>query len=220
MFSSLLSTVQPDWPAATQVTGFAFYDRDEDRSGLSPELERFLQSGPAPIVFTLGSSAVLDAGSFYSVSAEAARRLGRRAILLIGKDERNRLNSLPEGVIAVEYAPYSELFPRAAAIVHQGGAGTTGQALRAGKPMLFMPYAHDQPDNAYRVAKLGVARIISRYGYTPARVVATLGPLLQEPAWAQRAASVGRHVQNEDGVARACAAIEGLLARSPAGVSQ
>ena len=215
MFSSLLATPQPDWPQAARVTGFAFYDRDEDRRGLSPELRAFLDVGDPPIVFTLGSSAVLDAGSFYAVSAEAARRLGRRAILLIGKDERNRLPSLPEGVITAEYAPYSELFPRCAAIVHQGGAGTTGQALRAGKPMLFMPYAHDQPDNAKRVARLGAARVLSRYRYTPNRAVAELRSLLDDPRYAGRAAEAGRHIRSEQGVTTACEALERLLNSVP-----
>lgn len=211
MFSSLLAAPQPDWPAATQVTGYAFYDRHEENTALSPELQAFLEAGEPPIVFTLGSSAVLDAGTFYAVSAEAAKRLGRRAILLVGKDERNRLSSLPEGVIAAEYAPYSELFPRAAAIVHQGGAGTTGQALRAGKPMLFMPYAHDQPDNAKRVADFGAARVISRDRYTPDRAAAELRQLLGERRYADRATEAGKHVRGEDGVKAACMALERLI---------
>ena len=73
---------------------------------------------------------------------------------------------------ACDYAPFSELFPRAAAIVHHGGIGTTGLAMRSGRPMLVMPCAWDQPDNAERVARLGIARIISRRHYTPARVAA------------------------------------------------
>lgn len=213
MFSKLLATPQPDWPASAVVTGFAFFDRDETGRGLTPELSQFLEDGPPPIVFTLGSSAVLDAGPFYEISAQAARRLGRRAVLLIGQDERNRLASLPEGVAAFEYAPYSELFPRAAAIVHQGGAGTTGQAMRAGRPMLVMPYAHDQPDYADRVARLGIARTVRRSHYQVDRVVSELGRLLDDPAYARRAADVGQLVQAEEGVGAACDALEALLAR-------
>ena len=87
----------------------------------------FLDDGPPPIVFTLGSSAVMDAGQFYEHSAAAAKLLGRRAVLLVGKDARNRPASLPDGVVAFDYAPFSELFPRAAAVVHHGGIGTTGR---------------------------------------------------------------------------------------------
>ncbi len=104
------------------------------------------------MVFTLGSAAVLAAGDFYEVSAKAALRLGIRAVLLIGTDPRNRLQqALPDSICVAEYAPYSALFSRASLVVHQGGVGTTAQCLRAGKPMLIMPYSHDQPDNARRM---------------------------------------------------------------------
>jgi UDP:flavonoid glycosyltransferase YjiC (YdhE family) len=208
--SKLLAPPQPDWPPRTVVTGFAFYDRDGE-AGLPAGLAEFLDAGPPPIVFTLGSSAVMDAGPFYEHSAAAARRLGRRAVLLVGKDPRNRLASLPEGVAAFEYAPFSELFPRCAAIVHQGGIGTTGQALRSGRPMLVMPYAHDQPDNAERVVRLGVARTIPRQRYTAERAARELQRLLDTPSYSERAREVGRLVREEDGVRAACDALEAVI---------
>jgi UDP:flavonoid glycosyltransferase YjiC (YdhE family) len=212
MFSELVAKPQPDWPPNTRVTGFAFYDRLDKAAGLAPELARFLDAGPAPIVFTLGSSAVMDAGDFYQQSAAAAAELGQRAILLIGRDPRNApLQPLPDGVLAAEYAPFSELFWRASAIVHQGGVGTTAQALRAGRPMLFVPFAHDQPDNAARVIRLGVARQIDRQQYRAKKVAAELRKLLEEPGYAAKARDVGRRIQSEDGVSAACDAIEQRL---------
>jgi UDP:flavonoid glycosyltransferase YjiC (YdhE family) len=217
LFSKLLADKQPDWPPQAVLTGFPFYDRDGE-GGMPPGLVRFLDAGPPPLVFTLGSSAVLDAGPFYDHSAAAARRLGRRAVLLVGNDPRNRPASLPAGVVAFAYAPYSELFPRAAAIVHPGGIGTTAQAMRSGRPMLVMPYAHDQPDNAGRVTRLGIARTIARRRYTPARAAAELRHLLDNPVYGQRASAVGEQVRREDGVRDACDALTGLLqAASPAG---
>ena len=95
---------------------------------LAPELEAFLQAGPPPVVFTLGSAAVLDAGDFYEQSALAAEQLGERAVLLVGDDPRNLpVHRVPESICIAEYAPYSRLFPRASLIVHQGGVGTTAQ---------------------------------------------------------------------------------------------
>lgn len=129
LFSSLFAARQPDWPSQTVITGFPVFDGG-DGTTLPADLETFSKAGPPPVVFTLGSSAVLDAGQFYGESATAAKKLGRRAVLLVGPDVRNRMASLPEGVVACEYAPYSALFPRAAAIVHHGGIGTTAQALR------------------------------------------------------------------------------------------
>jgi UDP:flavonoid glycosyltransferase YjiC (YdhE family) len=210
MFSKLLADKQPDWPRQAVITGFPFYDRDGE-AGMPTDLVHFLNAGPPPLVFTLGSSAVVDAGPFYEHSVAAAKMLGRRAVLLVGKDPRNRPESLPAGVVAFAYAPYSELFPRAAAIVHQGGIGTTAQAMRSGRPMLVMPYAHDQPDNAERVRRLRIARTIARHRYTPARAAAELRHLLDNPLYGQRAAAVGELVRQEDGERAACDALERLL---------
>ena len=211
-FSRLLGAPARDWPAQTAVTGFAFYDRD-GAGGMSEELSRFLDAGDPPLVFTLGSSAVMDAGQFYEHSAAAAHRLQRRAVLLIGKEAKNRPPNLPPGVAAFDYAPYSELLPRAAAIVHQGGVGTTGQAMRAGRPMLVMPYAHDQFDNAARVTRLGIARTIRRHRYDTDGAVRELRILLDNATYAERATRVGKQVRAEDGVAAACDEIERILGR-------
>jgi UDP:flavonoid glycosyltransferase YjiC (YdhE family) len=212
LFSPVLGPPQPDWPARTVATGFPFFDRLEPGQGLPVALERFLQDNPPPIVFTLGSSAVMIGDGFYEESIRAAQAVGRRAVLLAGREGWNRLpDPLPEGIIACEYAPHSLLFPRAAAVVHQGGVGTTGQAMRAGRPMLVVPFAHDQPDNAVRVTRLGIARWVPRSRYNAARAASELRRLLEDPTYARRAAQVGRQVQEEDGVSAACDALESCL---------
>jgi rhamnosyltransferase subunit B len=212
MFSRLLGAPQPDWPPNTRVTGFPFYDRLDKGVALAPDLAQYLDAGPPPIVFTLGSSAVMDAGDFYQQSATAAAALDRRAVLLVGRDPANRSpESLPPGVAAFDYAPFSEIFPRAAVIVHQGGVGTTAQALRSGRPMLVVPFAHDQPDNAARAVRLGVARQLSRAQYQSHRVAAELRRLLDDPSYTANAAEVARRIQSEDGVSAACDAIEQLF---------
>jgi UDP:flavonoid glycosyltransferase YjiC (YdhE family) len=166
-------------------------------------------------VFTLGSAAVLAAGKFYEYSAKAAIRLGARAVLLIGSDERNRpRQALPDTICVAEYAPFSALFPRTALVVHQGGVGTTAQCLRAGKPMLIMPYSHDQPDNARRMRRLKVARSIQRENYTPVRVAQKLKAMVDEPLFAERAAQVAEQLRHEDGVRSACNALEELFAEA------
>jgi rhamnosyltransferase subunit B len=210
LFSGMLAPPQPDWPPHTQATGFVFYD---EPNRLPPEVAQFLDAGPAPLVFTLGSSVVHTAGSFYRESVEAVRRLGCRAVLLVGTDPQNHPpEPLPEGVLAVPYAPHGDLFPRAQVIIHQGGIGTTAQALRAGRPMLVVPHAYDQPDNALRVVNLGVAHSLSPKHYVVERVAMRLRALLAEPCYAQRAAQVGGIVQAEAGDQQACDAIEAYLA--------
>jgi UDP:flavonoid glycosyltransferase YjiC (YdhE family) len=211
LFSQALGSKQKDWPENTRITGFCYYDADAGNAALPRHVQEFLAAGPAPVVFTLGSAAVLAAGGFYENSAQAAMRLGVRAVLLIGSDERNRPKAaLPATICVAEYAPYSALFKQVAMVVHQGGVGTTAQCLRAGKPMLIMPYSHDQPDNARRMQRLGVARVIQRGNYTPARVAWELEAMLDEPRFAQRAAQVAERLEQEDGVRAACDALEEL----------
>jgi UDP:flavonoid glycosyltransferase YjiC (YdhE family) len=211
LFSRVLGTEQKDWPPHTRITGFCFYDSDAGNAALPAPLEAFLAAAPAPVVFTLGSAAVLAAGKFYEYSAKAAIRLGVRAVLLIGSDPRNRPQGvLPESICVADYAPYSALFPRARLVVHQGGVGTTAQCLRAGRPMLIMPYSHDQPDNARRMRRLGVARVIERGRYTPQRVARRLESMMAEPLLNEHAEQAAERVGSEDGVRAACDALEEL----------
>ncbi|WP_263351019.1 glycosyltransferase [Acidicapsa acidisoli] len=214
LFSRVLGREQPDWPANTKITGFCFYDSDAGDTKLPPHLEKFLANGPAPLVFTLGSAAVLAAGRFYEYGARAAERLGMRAVLLIGSDMRNRpRHPLPDSICIAEYAPYSALFSRAAAVIHQGGVGTTAQCLRAGKPMLIMPYSHDQPDNARRMRRLKVARTIQKRYFTPLRVAKKLRKLLESPIYSHRAELTAQRLHSENGVVTACNALEELARR-------
>jgi rhamnosyltransferase subunit B len=212
LFSPLLSPRQPDAPPHFEVAGHAAYDSDAGGpSALPSNLNAFLADGPAPIVFTLGSAAVNIAGDFYVQSLAAARRLRRRAVLLVGPAGDL---SVADGadVVAAPYAPFSLLFPRCAAIVHQGGIGTTQQALRAGRPQLVVPHLGDQYDNGARVARLGCGATLSRSGYRPERIAPALEALLSDPATVERAATVGDTVQEEDGAGRSADLIEAMLA--------
>jgi UDP:flavonoid glycosyltransferase YjiC (YdhE family) len=213
MFSPLLGEPQSDWPPNAENTGFVFYDGDAGKQELPEEVEQFLESGEPPVVFTLGSAAVLDAGAFYEESAQAALIAGVRAVLLVGTDPRNVPHTHSERLCVARYAPYSKLFPRASLIVHQGGVGTTAQAMRAGRPMLVMPYSHDQPDNARRMRRLGVAGVIRREDYTAERAARRMQRILGHRRFAERAAEVGKEMRRENGLARACDALESLAAQ-------
>jgi UDP:flavonoid glycosyltransferase YjiC (YdhE family) len=213
LFSRVLAEPRPDWPASVRITGAIPYNGPDARRPLSPELEAFLAAGPPPVVFTLGSSAVGAPGDFYRESVAAVRRLGVRAVLLVGPHAENRaLGTLPAGVRLEDFAPHAALFPRASAVVHQGGAGTLHQALRAGRPTLVVPFAHDQPDNAHRVERLGVSRTLRPARYRAGRVEKELKWLLEDPGYAGRAGMVAERVRGEDGVGAACDAIEEVLA--------
>jgi UDP:flavonoid glycosyltransferase YjiC (YdhE family) len=120
---------------------------------------------------------------------------------------------LPGTMAAFEYAPYARIFPQAAAVVHQGGVGTVAQALRAGVPQLVVPFGFDQPDNALRLERLGVAASIPRRRYRADAAARILGTLLGSPQHAERARDASRGIEAERGVQGACDAIERKLLR-------
>jgi len=203
MYTELLADPKPDWPKAAKVTGFCFHDR-KDSNGLSQGLTDFLAAGPPPLVFTLGSTAVQNPGSFYEESAAAAKALGKRAVIL------GSAPAAPE--IWVEpYAPYSLLFPKCEAIVCSGGIGTVGQALRSGTPFIIVPHGNDQPDNAVRCARLGACRWIPRERYGRDRSADEIRALLADPNYRTKAKECARIIGQEDGVGAACDALEKLL---------
>jgi UDP:flavonoid glycosyltransferase YjiC (YdhE family) len=208
LFSPRLAKPQLDWPTQTLQPGFVWFDRQSQDSVLDSQLADFLAAGEPPIVFTQGSTAVHNPGNFFAVSAEAAGMLKRRAVL-VGAGPASGLAS-PQ-ILAVPYAPYSQIFPQAAINVHQGGSGTTGQALRAGRPQLIVPYGWDQPDNAARVERLGVGLHVPRAAWSPNAAAAALERLLRDTQFSMHAIEVGAQVQAENGLATACDAIESLL---------
>jgi rhamnosyltransferase subunit B len=212
LFSKYFSVPQPDWPPQTELTGFCYYDDPE--ASLPVELSDFLDSGPPPIVFTLGSSAIWVARDFFRESIAAAQSLGQRAVLLIG-DERNHPGTVPEGMIAVNYVTYQSLMPRASVVVHHGGVGTTSHALRAGVPTMIVPFAFDQSDNAERAQRIGVSRTVYRDKYRAPRVANELGKLLREPEYARRAPEVSKQLKEENGPARASELIERVMSATP-----
>ena len=215
MFSRLLGEPQRDWPPNTVVTGAVSYDAVH--GGMPEALTRFLDAGTPPVVFTLGSSAIAAASApaFYQTSLEAAADVGARAVLLVGQHDGHR----PEvgqnsNAFVADWAPHSELFARASAIVHQGGAGTLHTALASGRPMLIVPHAHDQGDNAVRTARLGVARVLFPSQYRRPEVRDHLRSLLSDPSVTERARAVATRLRAERGADHAAAALEELASRA------
>ncbi|WP_108662624.1 glycosyltransferase [Acuticoccus kandeliae] len=201
LYSPLFGRVPPDAPQGTVQTGQAL----QTGGALADAVGDFLAAGEAPIVFTLGSASAHAARRFFHESAAIADRLGRRALLLVGRAEN--LDGLPRrpGLLAVTAAPYQHVFGKAALVVHQGGIGTIALALAAGVPMALVPFAHDQPDNAARAARLGAARIIPRWRY--ARAARAIGAMLDDAEMAAAARRAAAVIGAEDGAAHAADAI-------------
>ncbi|PSF31755.1 glycosyltransferase [Aphanothece hegewaldii CCALA 016] len=208
LFSPIFAPPQPDWGAFNHLTGFVFYEPHD--ADLSEQLVKFLAQGSPPIIFTLGSSAVYHARNFYRYAAKATQQLGERAILLVGKNPENIPHDLlSQDIIAVDYAPHFLLFPYAKAIVHQGGIGTTAQAIKAGKPMLVVPFGQDQYDNANRVEQLHLGKMLTLINDESIHL--GLNELLQYPAFQNQAQHIKEIITQENGVKDACDQIEQFL---------
>jgi len=201
-------------PATGVICGFPWHDRHGEHEHAPADVQQFLSecesAGQPPIIFSLGTAAVHVAGDFYHIATEACRVLGRRGMLLVGPTRTAPAN-LPDGVRAFSYAPFSEVLPRACATVHHGGIGSSAQALRAGKPTVVVPHAHDQFDNAARLKRLGVSETVPRGKLTVARLVQALRTVLESPDPARHAGALGKVVSREDGAVTAAAAIENLV---------
>ncbi len=206
LFPRILGAPQPDWPAQARVAGFPFY-RPPGRA-LGPSVEAFLAKGEPPLVFTLGTTAVNDPGSFFEESIEAARLLGLRALLLVGRGRPELASVATDHVLVVPYAPHDLVFPRSLAAVHQGGIGTLSEAMLARKPMVIVPYGHDQFDNAWRASRLGIARTIPRRRYLARAVSQVLDRVVNDRQTHALAEHMGQHVVRDHGAIAAARMIE------------
>ncbi|HYG76062.1 MAG TPA: nucleotide disphospho-sugar-binding domain-containing protein [Planctomycetota bacterium] len=207
LFPEWFAEPPSDWPPQLRLTGFPLYD-EKGMTPVDPELKEFLDLGTPPVAFTPGS-AMLQGLPFFTAAAEACRLLDRRGLLLT-RFKENIPAQLPPGVRHFSFAPFSEVLPRCAALVHHGGIGTMAQALAAGIPQLVMPMAHDQPDNAARLRRLGVGVSIARKHFTAERVAAKLRQLLEDPLVLERARQLAKKFEGVRAIESACDHIEAL----------
>lgn len=208
LFPAFLAKPQPDWPARTVQTGFPFFSQTI-RPEAAERMERFLAAGSAPVVFTLGSSVVQIAKDFYHLAAEAAGRAGHRAILLTGANAAPP--DLPGEILALDYVPLDRVLPHASAVVHQGGVGTCGEALRWGLPSLVIPFGFDQPDNAERLRRLGAGMVLPRKRISAARLANALEKLFASPAIFVRARELATRMNPAKELEESVDALESLV---------
>ncbi|HXZ84940.1 MAG TPA: glycosyltransferase [Myxococcota bacterium] len=205
-FSSSVVPRPADWGPQIEVTGYWFLERDP-RWRPPAALEAFLDAGPPPICVGFGSMPSQDPAALARLVVRALELAGRRGLLLSGWGALADVE-LPPSVLALEAAPHDWLFPRVAAVVHHGGAGTTSAALRAGVPSLVLPFIADQRFWGERVAKLGAGpRPLSRRKLGAERLAAALRDLVENPRYAQGASQCAAALAREDGIGRAVAAL-------------
>lgn len=205
MFPEWYAPRQPDWPKQLHLTEFPLWDEGEVAQ-VDAELEEFLRGGKSPIVFTPGSGNK-QAAEFFRVAVDVATKIGERALLLTRFEEQIPCE-LPDSVKHIRYAPFGSLLPRTKAIVHHGGIGTASQALQAGVPQLIMPLAHDQPDNAARLKRLGVGSAVPPKRFRVDRVAKELRGLLDSPDVAEACKQAAAKVKLDRPVKGTCDRLE------------
>ncbi|KJH69575.1 glycosyltransferase [Aliterella atlantica] len=201
-------TKPEDWQN-THVTGYWFLDEAPEWSPPLALLE-FLRGGSPPVFIGFGSMVSRNPEATADIVLQAIALTGQRAILQSGWSGLSK-SDLPDTVFMVDSIPHSWLFPRVAAVVHHGGAGTTAAGLRAGIPTIVIPFFGDQPFWGQRVAELGVGTApIPRKQLTAERLAAAIDRAVSDRAMRQRAADLGAKIQAEDGVANAVASVQEL----------
>ena len=208
-----------DWPGSVHVSGYLFPDTSVDWQP-SPGLKVFLEAGDPPVYFGFGSMAGSNPEKLTKLILESLARSGQRGLLLIGWGGLHS-DSVPDNVFVVDSAPHAWLFPRMAAVVHHGGAGTTAEGLRAGVPSIVVPFVLDQPFWGTRIKTLGVGpEPIPQKHLTADRLAYAIRAAVSDPEMKQRAMSLGEVLRKENGVANAINIIQQYLGKPGTGESE
>lgn len=198
-----------DWPANAHVTGYWFLDQAADWQP-SAELQAFLEAGEAPVYVGFGSMAGRNPQRMAEIVIEALQRANVRGIIATGWGGLDA-KQLPDTILKIEQAPHDWLFPRMAAVVHHGGAGTAAAGLRAGRPTVVVPFFGDQPFWGQRVYALGVGpEPIPQKKLTAEKLAAAIRTVTADTAMCQRAKALGEQIHLEDGIANAVTILENL----------
>lgn len=191
-----------DWPRRMYMTGYWFLGPPPGWQP-PPQLVHFLADGPPPVSIGFGSMASRDAQATLNLVLDALRLSGQRGLILSGWAGLGKDATLPRNVFATDSIPHTWLFPRMAAAIHHGGAGTTGAALAAGLPSIITPLAADQPSWARTVYQLGAGPApIPFPALTAGRLAAAIRQALTDPRIRHRGAELAAQIQAEDGPGR------------------
>ena len=208
-----------DWPNDFYVTGYFFLDTLTDWQP-SPELKAFLEAGDPPVYIGFGSMAGRSPEKLAKLTLEALAKSGQRGLLLTGWGGL-QTELVPDNVFVLDAAPHSWLFPRMAAVVHHGGAGTTAEALRAGVPSIILPFVFDQPFWGARIKALGLGPDpIPQKKLTADHLAHAIQIAVTDSKIKQRANSFGAAIRAENGIANAIKIIQQYFGEPQKGESE
>jgi rhamnosyltransferase subunit B len=194
LYPDWFAAPQPDWPETYHQHTFPLEDLASEQT-MPDSLQRFLSGGDKPVVFTPGS-ANIQARDFFAAALGAVQKINARAVF-VTRDLSQLPTSLPGGVHAIGFVSFSQILPHASAFVHHGGIGTLSQGFAAAVPQLIMPMAHDQPDNAYRLERIGAGLSLTPRRFTAERLASMLSQLLNKPAYASAARRCADRIQSD-----------------------
>jgi sterol 3beta-glucosyltransferase len=202
-----------DWPPIYTMSGYLI-EEQEERWTPSAALQEFLAAGEPPVFVGFGSMSGSNPERLTNMVIDALTQANVRGILVTGWGGLEAMD-LPENIFKIEEAPYAWLFPRMAAVVHHGGAGTTAAGLRAGRPTVICPFMGDQPFWGDQVVRLGVGLKVSSQKRLKTGELADAICKVTTDIEIQEAATVlGKKIQSEDGVANAINTIDKIMTES------
>ncbi len=211
MFPPWFAPPQPDWPESVELTDFPLYSPP---AVVPHQVEAFIDNGAAPVVATCGS-ALGDWDAVVESVIGACMETGRRALFLGRRDEKVTQRGDSGQFLAVPFAPFDAVFERCGAVIHHGGIGTTAAALQAGIPQVVRPIAHDHPDHAARIEKLGVGRRILAGDFTAGAVAKALNELLDDDLVDNQCRRRARQTRDGDGLRECCDRVVSNFGLSP-----
>jgi UDP:flavonoid glycosyltransferase YjiC (YdhE family) len=207
-FSPTVTPQPNDWPEHLRVAGYWFLDEDPDWRPPAA-LEQFLAEGPAPVYVGFGSMTGSDPVQTFEIIHRALKASGQRGVISTGWSGADADAASDADAFVLEGAPHAWLFPRMAAVVHHGGAGTTAAGLRAGKPTLIIPHLGDQPYWGRRVHELGVgAKPRVRHTLSESALASGIRQITTDPSMQAKADALGARIRSEDGIGAAVSLIE------------
>ena len=210
-YSPAVVAAPPDWGPASLVTGYWFLDPPAAWAPPAP-LVTFLESGPPPVYVGFGSMQSRRSAQIAREAVRALLKAGLRGVVSV-PDGVLDPDGLPASLFRVGDVPHSWLFPRMAAVVHHGGAGTTGAALRAGRPSLIIPLTADQAFWARRVHRLGTSPPpLARARLTADNLAEAIRAAVEDPSIEASAREGGGRIAGEDGAGRAVEEIARVIA--------
>ncbi|MEM9543076.1 MAG: glycosyltransferase [Cyanobacteria bacterium P01_E01_bin.42] len=203
-----------DWSLQHHVTGYWFLNEEQNWQPPSDLLD-FLAAGEKPVYIGFGSMLDRCPEKTTENTIEALKRTGKRGILLKGWGGLDtKIDS--DDIFTIESIPHSWLFPQMSAIVHHGGAGTTGAALRSGVPMVVTPFMADQPFWSDRMNKLGVAPSpIPHKEMTAETLARAITKVTEDERIKARSRQLGEQIRAEDGIGNTVKLIDRYLQRKP-----